>query len=158
VVGVEGEAAGVMPVLPPSTDELGWLGLDATAVRRLQPHVSWLPGYTPVNLNTASKEVIAAVVPGVDLASAERLVQARVRSHLRTVEDARATLGAQAGLDTMRMSVNTRYFEVDGTMRLEQLVVAQRSLLERNAQTREVRALSSVRIAPPAQAATSLQQ
>jgi general secretion pathway protein K len=143
VAGAEGEAAGVMPVLPQSTDDLGWLGLDATVVRRLQPLVSWLPGYTPVNLNTASKEVIAAVVPGV---------------HLRTVEDARATLGADAGLDTSRMSVNTRYFEVDGTMRLEQLVVAQRSLLERNVQTREVRVLRSVRIAAPVTAPTSLQQ
>ena len=155
--GDTGRSGGI-PVLPASIDDLGWLGLDAISVRRLQPFVTWLPGLTPVNLNTAPKEVIAAVVSSIDLASAERLVQSRLRNHLRQVEDARALLGASAGLDSARMSVNSRYFEVDGSMRLEQMLVAQRSLIERTPQTREVRVLRSVRIRPSATARTSLQQ
>jgi general secretion pathway protein K len=159
--GGGGGAAGrstAVPVLPASIDDLGWLGLDDTTVRRLQPFVTWLPGLTPVNLNTASKEVIAAVVSSIDLASAERLVQSRLRNPLRQVEDARVLLGPNAGLDSARMSVNTRYFEVDGTMRLEQMLVAQRSLIERTPQTREVRVLRSVRIRPSTTVGTLLQQ
>ena len=145
------------PLLPVGVEDLGWLGLTPATVQRLAPFVSWLPVNTPVNLNTASREVIAAVVPGVDLAGAERLAQARLRKHLLTVEDAREALGPDAALDTQRMSVNSRYFEVDGTMRLDTLVVSQRSLLERNTQTRDVRVLRSVRI-DPATVRTSLQQ
>ncbi|MGY0196352.1 type II secretion system minor pseudopilin GspK [Leptothrix sp. BB-4] len=145
------------PLLPAGVEDLGWLGLNPATVQRLAPFVSWLPVNTPVNLNTAPREVIAAVVPGVDLAGAERLTQARLRKHLQTVEDAREILGPEAALDTQRMSVNTRFFEVDGTMRLDTLVVSQRSLLERNAQTRDVRVLRSVRI-DPATVRTSLQQ
>jgi general secretion pathway protein K len=145
------------PLLPASIDDLGWLGLPPATVQRLAPYVAWLPANTPVNLNTAPREVIAAVVPGVDLAGAERLVQARLRKHLQQVEDAREVLGPGAALDGQRMSVNSRYFEVDGTMRLDTLVVSQRSLLERNPQSRDVRVLTSRRI-DPATVRTSLQQ
>ncbi len=145
------------PLLPAGVEDLGWLGLSLTTVQRLAPYVSWLPVTTPVNLNTAPREVIAAVVPGVDLAGAERLVQSRLRKHLETIEDAREVLGPGAGLDTQRHSVNSRYFEVDGTMRLDTLVVSQRSLLERNTQTRDVRVLRSLRI-DPATVRTALQQ
>jgi general secretion pathway protein K len=145
------------PLLPGGVEDLGWLGLPAATLQRLAPYVSWLPVQTHVNLNTAPREVIAAVVPGVDLAGAERLTQARLRQHLKSIEDAREVLGPGAGLDSQRHGVNTRYFEIDGTMRLEALVVSQRSLLERNTQTRDVRVLRSRRI-DPATVRTALQQ
>lgn len=145
------------PLLPGGVEDLGWLGLPPATVQRLAPYVSWLPVQTPVNLNTAPREVIAAVVPGVDLASAERLTQSRLRKHLQNIDDARDALGPGAGLDTQRHGVNSRYFEIDGTMRLESLVVSQRSLLERNTQTRDVRVLRSVRL-DPATVRTTLQQ
>ncbi|MDP4301914.1 type II secretion system minor pseudopilin GspK [Leptothrix discophora] len=145
------------PLLPASVDDLGWLGLTPATVQRLAPFVAWLPANTPVNLNTAPREVIVAVVAGVDLAGAERLVQARLRKHLQQVEDAREVLGPGAALDSQRLGVNSRYFEVDGTMRLDTLVVSQRSLLERNPQSRDVRVLMSRRI-DPATVRTSLQQ
>ncbi len=140
------DTSSAMPILPPSVDELGWLGLDAATVARLRPYVTLLPVVTAVNLNTAPKEVIAAVLPGVDLSSAERLVQARLRNPLRTLEEARSLLGPAVELDARRVSINTRYFEVDGALRLEQTVVAQRSLLERQAQTRDVRVLRRTRL------------
>ena len=139
------------PVLPPGVDDLGWLGLDAGSVARLQAHVTLLPVATPVNLNTASREVIAAVLTGVDLASAERVVQSRQREPLRSLEAARQVFGTTAvTLDPQRVSVNTRYFEVDGVLRLDDLVVAQRSLLERQAQSRDVRMLRRQRLLPDA--------
>ncbi|WP_310463320.1 type II secretion system minor pseudopilin GspK [Sphaerotilus sp.] len=133
-----------LPLMPTSVEDLGWLGLDAATVLRLKPYVVLLPRETPVNLNTAPKEVIAAVLPGIDLASAERLVQSRLREHLKSPADAKAVLGERALTDARRVSVNTNYFIVYGALRLDQVTVAQRSLLERNG--REVRTLSTQRM------------
>lgn len=146
-----GSGQGALPLAPQSIDQLGWLGLDAATIQRLAPHVVLLPKPTPVNLNTAGREVIAAVLTAVDLGAAQRLVQARQRSPLKKLEDARAVLGETLpGLDAQRVDVRSNYFEVQGTMRLEQLTVAQRSLLERR--NREVRVLRTerVRLSPEA--------
>ncbi|MEY2876250.1 MAG: hypothetical protein RLZZ373_3621 [Pseudomonadota bacterium] len=149
-------AAAILPLMPPSVEDLGWLGLDATAVRRLKAYVVLLPRETPVNLNTAPKEVIAAVLPGIDLASAERLVQSRLREHLKSPADAKAVLGERALTDARRVSVNSNYFIVYGALRLDQVTVAQRSLLERNG--RDVRALSTQRLRDLTELESSLQR
>jgi len=139
-----GSAQG-QPLPPPGVAQLTWLGLDEATVQRLAAHVVLLPQPTPINLNTASREVIAAVLPGIDLGAAERLVQARQRRALEKLEDAQAALGAGTpALEAQRADVKTAYFEVTGMMRLEQLAVAQRSLLERRG--REVKVLRSERL------------
>lgn len=151
-----GTASTTLPLLPATVEDLGWLGLEEATVRRLKPYVVLLPRETPVNLNTAPKEVIAAVLPGTDLASAERLVQSRLREHLRTPADARSVLGERALADARRVSVNSSYFLVYGALRLDQVTVAQRSLLERNG--RDVRTLSTQRLRDLTELENSLQR
>lgn len=151
-----GATAAVLPLMPTSVEDLGWLGLDTATVQRLKPYVVLLPRETPVNLNTAPKEVIAAVLPGIDLASAERLVQSRLREHLKSPADAKAVLGERALTDARRVSVNTSYFIVYGALRLDQVTVAQRSLLERNG--RDVRTLSTQRLRDMTELESSLQR
>ena len=119
------------PLLPPSTPFLGWWDLDAATVRRLREVVTLLPEPTPVNLNTAPREVIAAVLDGVDLASAERLVRARKDKALRSLGDATALLGAGVALPPRRVSVATSYFEITGRLRLDARYVEERSLVQR---------------------------
>ena len=58
--------------------------------------------------------------------------------------------------DARRVSVNSNYFIVYGALRLDQVTVAQRSLLERNG--RDVRTLSTQRLRDPAELESSLQQ
>ena len=151
-----GATAAVLPLMPASVEDLGWLGLDAATVQRLKPYVVLLPRETPVNLNTAPKEVIAAVLPGIDLASAERLVQSRLREHLKSPADAKTVLGERALTDARRVGVNTSYFIVYGALRLDQVTVAQRSLLERNG--RDVRTLSTQRLRDMTELESSLQR
>ena len=50
------------PLPPESVAELTWLGIDEATVQLLQPYVVLLPIRTPVNLNTASALVLAAVI------------------------------------------------------------------------------------------------
>ena len=119
------------PLQPAGVDQLAWLGLDEATIKRLQPYVVLLPKATPVNLNTAPREVIAALFDGVDLASAERLVQGRKAQPLQEVDDAKRFLPASVDLTGNRASVDSSYFIVTGRLRLDERQLEQRSLIER---------------------------
>lgn len=137
---------GAGAILPRDERQLGWLGIDADTVQRLLPYVALLPGATPLNLNTASREVIAAVVPGLDLASAERLVQARQRNPFRNVGEAQVLLPAgMPPLNTQRVGIASSHFEVRGRLRIAERVLEERSLVQRRGI--EVVALHRERIA-----------
>ena len=133
------------PLPPQSIDQVTWLGIDADSLRRLRRYVVLLPSRTPVNLNTAQREVIAAAVAGLDLATAERLVQERQRSPFKSLAAAQALLPTGIRLDPQRVSVASRYFVVTGRLRLDERVLDERSLVERRGV--EVVALSRERVA-----------
>jgi general secretion pathway protein K len=102
---------------------------------------------TPLNLNTASREVLAAVVPGLDASSAERIVQQVQRNHFSKLEDARALLPADTPLDGKRLSVSSSFFEISGRLRMEGRVLEQQMLVQR--QGRQIVPLSRTRQVPP---------
>jgi len=119
------------PLMPQSVAQLVWLGLDAETVRRLAPLVAVLPVQTPVNLNTAASEVIAASIAGIELGDAERLVQVRQRTPFKTLDEARKQLPAALALNERQVSIGTRFFEVRGQLRMDDRVLQERSLVER---------------------------
>lgn len=119
------------PLMPRTVSQLTWLGVDAASLRRLAPYVVILPVRTPVNLNTAPREVIAASVEGLDVGVAERLVQARKRTPFKTVADAQAALPDNLTLDTNRVGVLSNFFEVRGRVRLGDRMLEDLSLVER---------------------------
>lgn len=116
---------------PRDLDQLRWLGLSADTIERLRPLVTLLPRPTPVNLNTAPREVIAALFDGMDLASAQRLVQARQSSPLRNLEQAKTQLPQSVALSAERASVSSSYFIVSGRLRLDERLLEERSLIWR---------------------------
>lgn len=118
------------PLLPERISQLGWLGLDADTIAQIEPYVTLLPVRTPVNLNTAPKEVLAAVL-AIDLASAERLVQTRQRDPFGGVEAARSILPQGTNIDERNAAVTSSFFEVRGRLRLEERVVEERALVQR---------------------------
>ena len=123
----EGNAA----LMPQSVAQLGWLGFDADTRKRLAPFVVLLPTRTPVNLNTASSEVIAATVGGIQRGDAEQLVQTRQRTPFRNLAQAQALLPNGIALQPNQVSTTTRYFDVRGRLRLGDRVLVEHSLLER---------------------------
>ena len=127
-----GEAAEGAPLLPRRLSDLIWLGLPAQAAAQLAPYASWLPLPTPVNLNTASAEVLYASGACTDLAQAQRLVAGRQQRHFKTVADASGLLGSEQPLSAERFSTFSRFFEVRGQLRLDQITVQERSLLQRD--------------------------
>lgn len=126
------------PLLPRRVEHLGWLGLPRSTVDALAPHVTLLPVATGVNLNTAGVDVLWAALDGLDMAGAQKLVQAREMRHFRGFDDVKALVGANIELNGTNHAVQSRYFEVRGRLRLEQTLVDERSVVERNGQQTRV--------------------
>lgn len=120
------------PLWPQEVAQLVWLGLSPASVERLRPYITVLPVRTPINLNTASAEVIYAAVAAFELADAHRLVQARSATHLRTLGEAGKAAGQPgAAFNADQHSLASRFFEVRGALRLNQTTVQERSVVQR---------------------------
>jgi len=128
--GAAGDDPGGAPLPPTRLEDLLWLGLDAATLQRLSPYVDLLPVPTPINLNTAPREVVAAVL-NLDLGGAERLLQLRQRKPFERIEDVLAQLPPGTVLEPSRVGVGSSHFHVSGRLRLEERVLEERSLLVR---------------------------
>ena len=120
------------PFLPRQVEQLVWLGVPSDVLQRLAPHVSLLPLRTPLNLNTASAEVISASVKGLSLGQARRLLQERERQHWRDLAAANAALGGSQPFDASRHGLNSRFFLITGRLRQDDLQVSQQALVRRD--------------------------
>jgi general secretion pathway protein K len=118
-------------LMPQRVGQLGWLGLSPQALQTLAPYITVLPTRTAVNLNTASVPVLFASVPGLSLADAQRLAQQRERQHWPSVDAFQKALGRSANLAGSH-SVNSRFFEVLGRLRMPQTALQERSWLQRD--------------------------
>ena len=122
------------PLLPQRTAQLVWLGLSPTTVAALEPYVTILPERTPLNINTASAEALSASVPSLDLATAKRAGRA-ARAQLLPQPGRRQQGASQQGsgqFNSTQHSVATRFFEVQGRLRLDNAWVEEHSLLQRD--------------------------
>ncbi len=121
------------PLMPQRVEQLVWLGLTPDTVAVLAPYVTILPARTAVNLNTARAEVIYASVNGLSLADAKRLVTERDRSHFRTLTDASKLAGSveASAFTDGQVAIASSFFESRGRLRLGQMVVEERSVLQR---------------------------
>ena len=127
------------PLMPTRLDDLRWLGVDGASIDALRPWVALLPDSgTKVNVNTAPREVLAAVIEGIDSGGAERLVQARLRQPFRNLEEAKAQFGAKLlgdekalPLALQRVDVTSAFFEVRGRLRLDDRVLEEISLVHK---------------------------
>lgn len=123
----------LVPLLPQRLDQLTWLGLSPASLARLRPFITLLPVRTPVNVNTASAQVLYACIEPLDLAQAQRLVAVRQLSHFNSLADVSKVIGEVTGkLDESHHSVSSRFFEVSGRLRQEQTVVEERSVVQRD--------------------------
>jgi general secretion pathway protein K len=128
----ENGSSPLAPLVPQRVDQLRWLGLSDSSLARLGAYITVLPVRTPVNLNTASVTVLYACIPTLDLEQAQRLASSRQTGHFRTLADAAKVVTDIAGeLADGQHSVSSRFFEVQGRLRLDQTVVEERSVVQR---------------------------
>lgn len=140
------------PLMPQTLPQLGWLGLRPQTLARLAPHVSLLPGQVPVNVNTAGLEVLMAAVPGLSRADATRMLAERERAHYPTLIDNRLPAPVLAAAGGGQLAVASRFFEVHGRLRLDDLVVEEVSVVQRDGLS--VKVLRRQRQTPPAPGTT----
>jgi general secretion pathway protein K len=123
-----------LPLMLPR-DISGVQGISPEAADRLAPYIVVLDEKTPVNVNTASAEVIAARVPDLSLAEARALVAERDRiSYFNTTSEVRTRLGQKGSVATdSDLSTNSRYFFIRGEVKLDRAVTRMEALVKRGA-------------------------
>lgn len=118
-------------------------GYTPEMVARLRPFVTVLPTVSAVNMNTASAEVIAAIVPGMSLSSAQAFVARRQTVFFHNAGDVQLALrgaGAQiVSVDPNQYDVNTNYFLIHGRVQHERAEVDRTTLVYRDALTHTTR-------------------
>ncbi|SMG37241.1 type II secretion system minor pseudopilin GspK [Paraburkholderia susongensis] len=138
------ENPAVAPLQMTSVDSLLDIpGYTPEIVARLRPFVTVLPTVTAVNMNTASAEVIAAVVTGMTVSQAQALVARRQTVFFRNVGDVQLALTA-AGVQTVSIDqnefdVNSSYFLVHGSVQHERAEVDRTTLVYRDPLTHTTR-------------------
>ena len=111
-------------------------GYTAEMIAKLRPYVIVLPTRNQINANTASAEVLAAVIPNLSLDRARALVQARDRAYFRNIGDVTNQLrgiapGADSTAAVNRLDVQTHYFLVYGMARHERAQIGEVALVSR---------------------------
>ncbi len=123
-------AGAAAPLQPRTLAQLTWLGVDQKSVQALRPYIVLLPMPTPLNVNTAGPEVLSAVIKGLDMATAENLLQTRQRAPFRDIKTFTEQIPALEPL-TAHLDVRSGFFEVRARLRLDDRVLVERSLMQR---------------------------
>lgn len=85
-------------------------GFDDSVRTRLRPFVTALPRFTAVNVNTASPEVVSAIVGGLPLDAARTIVSQRGRSYFLNFADFVTRLPRGLNVQTEDVAVSSDYF------------------------------------------------
>lgn len=118
-------------------DLLAVPGWSPELLDKAKSYVVFLPHNTPINLNTASPEVIAALL-GLSLADANTLVVSRKSAHFRDIADASNRLPGSKFIANNNTSLSSNYFLVVGKVHMNRARLDMQALLERNGTTNKV--------------------
>ncbi|MDR5737087.1 type II secretion system minor pseudopilin GspK [Caballeronia sp. LZ016] len=118
-------------------------GFSAEAVAKLRKFVTVLPTTTPVNMNTAPAEVVAAVVEGMSLSQAQAFVARRETVFFHDAGNVQLALtGAgvkSTSIDPSELDVTTRYFVIHGRVDHERAQLERTTLVYRDPTTHTTR-------------------
>lgn len=109
-------------------------GFDARAVERLRPFAIALPERTPVNANTASAEVLSALLPELPADEVKSLVAARAARPFRDREEFVKRLSkAPSGAVSADLDVKSRHFLVVVSVSQDEVRASAEALVARPA-------------------------
>jgi general secretion pathway protein K len=118
-------------------------GFTAESLEKLRPFVTVLPTTTAVNMNTATAEVVAATVPGMNIGQAQAFVARRETVFFHDTGNLQLALqgaGVQTdAIDPGQMDVTTRYFFIHGRVQHERAELDRTTLVYRDATTHTTR-------------------
>lgn len=119
-------------LVPTKLAQLSWLGIGPESLAALAPHLTVLPRRTALNLNTASLPALTASIAELDDARAQKLLDGRGLTPFKTLLEAAQLLGqGTMPLSDLHHGTRSDFFEVRGRLRLDNTVIEERSLVER---------------------------
>jgi len=105
-------------------------GFTAEAISRLAPYVTALPEHTAVNVNSASSEVLRALIPSLDEGSARAIVSERSRAPFDSLDAFRAKLPESVRLPPdVALGISSTYYMVASRVQLESAIAHHRALI-----------------------------
>ncbi|MEA5097975.1 MAG: type II secretion system minor pseudopilin GspK [Burkholderiaceae bacterium] len=134
-----GEASSLPIGITQVDDLLMMPGFTPEMVSRLKNYVVVLPRFTPINVNTAPAEVLAARISKLSLADAAALIVSREQAYFRDHADFIQRLPRD--LQTVGVSeiaVSTGYFIVHGAVKVDRATQQIDALIERNARGTQI--------------------
>lgn len=141
-------------LMPRSMRDLVWLGVEPAVATSLESFVTILPRQTKVNVNTASREVIAAVA-NISSGQAQAIVEARQRTPFPDTGPLASLLppappSPGPGLPpppaaVSYFDVKSSFFEIRGRLRLDDHTLEEISMVERR-DARRVRSFHHERV------------
>lgn len=127
------EGSNVPAVLAPRrVADLAWFGLDESTLKQLARFIEILPDgqVAPVNINTAPKEVIYAVIDNLSMTAAADLERGDTKPVFKDPSEFQTLLPENARADPQRVAVVSRHFyahlelEYEGLLLQETYLVA----------------------------------
>ena len=109
----------------------GMPGLNAAALGKLQGYTTALPRPTPVNVNTAPPEVLAALVEGLPLSEAQALARRLAVEPVRNAAEFQARLRPDLKLNAEDISAASQFFVVQGRAKVGGADLRMQALLQR---------------------------
>ena len=134
----EGSIGGAHPAPQPENltqveDLLAVPDFTPAMLEKIRNFVIFLPRATPINVNTAPAEVLAAGIDGLTPADAVTLVASRDTASFRHIADFAERLPDNSlSVSNLEASVTTNYFLVNGKVRMSRAELEMQALIERN--------------------------
>lgn len=134
--GGTGSAAVTAPGSKPSLDIayvddlLAVPGFTPEMLAKVKDFLVVLPGPTPVNVNTAPAEVLAARINTLSLSEAAVLVTTREKAWFKDISDVTQRLGRT--IPQTQIAFKTNYFLVNGNVRLNRAALEMQALIKRS--------------------------
>ena len=113
-------------------DLLAVRGMTPEMLEKLRPFVIVLPEPTPINVNTASAEVLAAVIPNFSLSEANALLARRRSVPWTDIANFQADITGHTPIQNS-VDVKSNWFLVNSRIRLDRAALNAQSLVQRSA-------------------------
>ncbi|MGI4846774.1 MAG: type II secretion system minor pseudopilin GspK [Janthinobacterium lividum] len=116
-------------------DLLALPGFTPEVLDRIAPFIIILPRATPVNINTAPAEVLAAQIDGLSASGAAAMVAARKSSSFHSTADLTRFVPGLAASSSADLAVRTDFFLVNGKVNMQRAGLDVLALIERGNNT-----------------------
>lgn len=129
-------ASGMTMPLQQDNDLLAVPGMNSAILAQLRDYISILPRATPVNVNTASAPVLAAMIDDLPPAAAMSLLALRERRYFRDLNELQQSLppredGTSYQLSDGDLSFSSDFFYVHGKVKMGRALLNMQALIER---------------------------